>query len=316
MRRGVGIGAIQARQKLDAAAKDHGSALTADRMEHVESQIAAFEANLAEFARKYRTEINKNPEFRRAFARMTTSIGVDPLASSKGFWGKMLGVGDFYYELGVQIVDVCFSTRASNGGLISLSELTVRLSRMRGGASARAASSAATASSAAAGSGASSSAAAAGSKHERITSDDVLKAIEKLAVMGGGYRIVRVGAEPYVVSVPYELNADQTLVLQFCSRGTSTAATGGAGASSSASASVSSSSSSGSSSSAGWVTVSTLCRGLGWDRKRGEGALAALLREGMAWLDTGNPEYAADGPRYYFPAVLAATTAAAAAASA
>ena len=37
---------------------------------------------------------------------MCASIGVDPLASGKGFWSEMLGVGDFYYELGVQIVEV------------------------------------------------------------------------------------------------------------------------------------------------------------------------------------------------------------------
>ena len=46
--------------------------------------------------------------------------GVDPLASSKGFWADMLGVGNFYFELGVQIVDVCLSTRAANGGLIAM----------------------------------------------------------------------------------------------------------------------------------------------------------------------------------------------------
>jgi len=25
---------------------------------------------------------------------------VDPLASNKGFWAELLGIGDFYYELG------------------------------------------------------------------------------------------------------------------------------------------------------------------------------------------------------------------------
>ena len=37
---------------------------------------------------------------------MCSKIGVDPLASNKGFWAEMLGVGDFYYELGVQIIEV------------------------------------------------------------------------------------------------------------------------------------------------------------------------------------------------------------------
>ncbi len=46
--------------------------------------------------------------------------GVDPLASNKGFWADVLGVGNFYFELGVQIVDVCMSTRSANGGLIDM----------------------------------------------------------------------------------------------------------------------------------------------------------------------------------------------------
>lgn len=37
---------------------------------------------------------------------MCASIGVDPLSSGKGFW-SVLGMGDFYYELAVQIVEVC-----------------------------------------------------------------------------------------------------------------------------------------------------------------------------------------------------------------
>jgi ESCRT-II complex subunit VPS22 len=44
----------------------------------------------------------------------------------------LLGVGDFYYELGIQIIDVCLSTRALNGGLMELSEVKRRVERMRG----------------------------------------------------------------------------------------------------------------------------------------------------------------------------------------
>ena len=34
---------------------------------------------------------------------MCANIGVDPLASNKGVWAKTLGIGDFYFELGVQV---------------------------------------------------------------------------------------------------------------------------------------------------------------------------------------------------------------------
>jgi len=96
------------------------------------TQLSSFRENLEEFARKHRKEIQKNPQFRLQFQQLCTQIGVDPLASNKGFWGELLGVGDFYYELGVQIIDVCFSTRAQNGGLIELAELKRLLERRRG----------------------------------------------------------------------------------------------------------------------------------------------------------------------------------------
>lgn len=38
------------------------------------------------------------------------------LLAGKGFWSEMLGVGDFYYELGVQIIEVCLALRHRNGG--------------------------------------------------------------------------------------------------------------------------------------------------------------------------------------------------------
>ena len=56
---------------------------------------------------------------------------MDPLASNKGFWAEMLGVGDFYYELSVQITEICLATRGTNGGLIALQELVDRLRAKR-----------------------------------------------------------------------------------------------------------------------------------------------------------------------------------------
>jgi ESCRT-II complex subunit VPS22 len=49
---------------------------------------------------------------------MCATIGVDPLASSKGFWSEMLGFGDFYYELAVQIIEVCMAATHRTGKMI------------------------------------------------------------------------------------------------------------------------------------------------------------------------------------------------------
>lgn len=63
---------------------------------------------------------------------MCATIGVDPLASGKGFWSEMLGVGDFYYELGVQIVEVCMAASHRTGGLMELGDLRKKLVQARG----------------------------------------------------------------------------------------------------------------------------------------------------------------------------------------
>ena len=42
-----------------------------------------FKRNLEEFARKYRADIRRDPQFRAQFHAMCANIGVDPLASSK-----------------------------------------------------------------------------------------------------------------------------------------------------------------------------------------------------------------------------------------
>lgn len=39
------------------------------------------------------------------------------LAASKGFWSQMLGVGDFYYELAIQVIEICIATSHRNGGI-------------------------------------------------------------------------------------------------------------------------------------------------------------------------------------------------------
>jgi ESCRT-II complex subunit VPS22 len=139
---------------------------------------------LEEFAAKHKNEIKKNAEFRQHFQQMCARIGVDPLASSKGFWAEMLGVGDFYYELGVQIIEVCLSTRERNGGLISLEDLKIRLLKSRG------------------------------KYGQDVSDDDMLRAIKKLRVLGSGFAVIPVGGRRLVQSVPGELSMDHTTILQ------------------------------------------------------------------------------------------------------
>lgn len=47
-------------------------------------------------------------------------------------WAQLLGFGDFYYELGVQVVEACWATRSHNGGLLDLGSLLKYVNKRRG----------------------------------------------------------------------------------------------------------------------------------------------------------------------------------------
>ncbi|CAK9826083.1 Vacuolar-sorting protein SNF8 [Anthophora retusa] len=186
MRRKAGVGAIH-KQKLEQEKyRDKGTEIQENQFEQMSKQMDTFRVNLEDFATKHKTEIKKNARFRRQFTEMCASIGVDPLASGKGFW-SVLGIGDFYYELAVQIVEVCMATNYKNGGLISLDELRTRLVQARGRRK----------------------------EHQEITNEDLLAAAKKLRIFGNGFSIVPVGRGKYLVqSIPGELSMDHTAVLQ------------------------------------------------------------------------------------------------------
>ncbi|OWR45957.1 vacuolar-sorting protein SNF8 [Danaus plexippus] len=186
MRRRAGVGAIQKQRLEQEKYREKGSEIQENQFQQMSKQLDVFRENLEEFASKHKNEIKKNAQFRRQFQEMCAAIGVDPLASGKGFW-SVLGIGDFYYELGVQIVEVCLATNYKNGGLITLDELRSRLIAARGRAK----------------------------KHQDITNEDLLAAVKKLKIFGNGFTVVSIGKGKWLVqSIPGELNLDQTLVLQ------------------------------------------------------------------------------------------------------
>ncbi len=153
MRRGVGIGAINKnklqqvswnynllflkfigfnkKQLFKEKLKEKATEISENEINQLTKQMETFKTNLQEFAFKYKDEIKRNSEFRKQFQDMCAHVGVDPLASSKGFFAEMLGVGDYYYELAVQIIEICNSMQERTGGLIYLDQIHERIQKVR-----------------------------------------------------------------------------------------------------------------------------------------------------------------------------------------
>ena len=106
---------------------------------------------------------------RRQFQEMCAAIGVDPLASSRGFWAETLGVGDFYYELAVRVVEYCMANRTKLGGLIQLSVI---------------------------------------SDYLKAEEHDIRLALKKLTKLGSGYSIIGSGRDAVVQVAPGEFTQD------------------------------------------------------------------------------------------------------------
>ncbi|KAG1109885.1 hypothetical protein G6F42_015508 [Rhizopus arrhizus] len=190
-RRPVGVASVTYRKRTEKEFQQIGDSIAAKELEQLQSQMDVFKTNLQEFAQKHRKDIRKDPTFRAHFQRMCTNIGVDPLASNKGFWADLLGVGDFYYELGIQIIEACIVSRINDGGLTELSEIMRRVQVMRG----------------------SNTKQQQQQQQQQISEDDIIRAIKTLKPLSGGYEVLPIGDRKLVRSVPKELDKDQSALL-------------------------------------------------------------------------------------------------------
>ena len=94
-------------------------------------------------------------------------MGVDMLSSQKSLLASAHGLGDFYYELAVQVIEQCILTRRQNGGTMPLEDLLLRLQRLR-------------------------------PKQSSITENDIVFALTKLECFGSGYVVQCFGGRKVV----------------------------------------------------------------------------------------------------------------------
>lgn len=191
MHRKAGLAALQQEQKMKARMKELGQQVQRNKVEAMKAQMAAFKEHLEDFTFKYREDIKHDPLFRSQFHQMCANVGVDPLASNKNKWTQLLAIGDFYFELGVEVVEACMALRSDPqeaGGLVRLSTMLERVNLKRG------------------------------SRADRANCEDIMIAIRKLKALGGGWALVTIGTEQFVRCVPSELSTDGNLLLEIAQK--------------------------------------------------------------------------------------------------
>jgi len=183
MRRKAGIHGLKKRQEQRSNFKKVGSEIQESDLKALQEQMKTFQSSLEAFAKKHKGDINKHPELRKHFHEMCCNVGVDPLQSSKGFWAEFLGIGSYYYELGIQVVDICLRTQKANGGVILLSEVKEYLAeRRRGG-------------------------------EQEISEDDIERAVKTLEVLDQTFRLIKLGSHKAISSVATTLSNEQKVLM-------------------------------------------------------------------------------------------------------
>jgi ESCRT-II complex subunit VPS22 len=260
MRKKVGVSVVTRNKDEKDKYTKIGKSLEELKIASVREMTSKFKTSLTEFASKHKDRINSDPEFRSQFHKMCLSVGVDPLASNKGFWADILGVGDFYFEIAVKIIQISVSTRSSNGGIMSLTEMVQRLNvvhhdinNQKKGKNQQ-------------------------QHHHRqqlISSEDVIRAIGKISILGNGYRLLKLGGKMMILSVPMEINNDIESLMTTAQ------------------------------SFQGMISSSLLTgegSPYGWSMERFTLAIQPLLSDGIVWIDR-DEEKGGEGICYWFPSI-------------
>ncbi|KAK6904364.1 hypothetical protein I204_07030 [Kwoniella mangroviensis CBS 8886] len=195
MRKGPGLSALSRQSAYSNSYSTLSTSISTQQIASLTESLESFKSTLIEFSLKHKKDIKDDPAFRFQFQKMCSTLGIDPLVGSTsakgsgsgGLWG-MLGISEFEYELAVQLVDICVSTREKNGGLIRVDELIRKIERLRHGGKTM-------------------------EGEGGITEQDIIRAIKILEPLKSGYKLHTFSSDRYVRSIPNELNTDQSILL-------------------------------------------------------------------------------------------------------
>lgn len=179
-----GLAGIHNMRNAEANKREFGQKLYQQQIEAAEAQLHTFQTRLEEFARTYKKQIKEDPKFRNDFNEMCMQIGVDPLQSRNGFWSKLLGVGDFYHELSIKVIDVCLPLKERNGGMVPIEEVLEGVRKTYGK-----------------------------EKVPKISPSDIETALKNLKSIGEGYEVIKIGKKLFVKTVSFDMDKDLAEVL-------------------------------------------------------------------------------------------------------
>ena len=97
-------------------------------------------------------------------------------------------INDFYYELAIQITNICIALRPKNGGFLEENECLRLLNKLRG------------------------------AKVQRVELEDIAKALKALEGLSPDFKMIITGNKKVIVSSSVDINSDQLTILDAASK--------------------------------------------------------------------------------------------------
>ncbi|GME95334.1 unnamed protein product [[Candida] boidinii] len=127
--RKIGLASFDNVDETQKQFQEVGQYLLAQQYSQIETQLQVFQNALVQFSDSHSEEIRLNPKVRKEFSQICRSFGVDPLLLNNNSNDNRTNSGneskeDKFYEISLKVIEICHQTKDTNGGLISVKEIT------------------------------------------------------------------------------------------------------------------------------------------------------------------------------------------------
>ncbi|MFX1285331.1 MAG: hypothetical protein ACFFB5_16905 [Promethearchaeota archaeon] len=130
----MGLRRIEEKLTQEAEMKRKGAELALKSLEEMTQKVQDLHKDLEKLEKRYQTDLKKNPELSRRLMALREelglprAIGIYEIGKQPSLMQRLKGKDEYHNVLALRILELGKQIRSQTGGLLSVSELTLKLS--------------------------------------------------------------------------------------------------------------------------------------------------------------------------------------------
>ena len=129
----MGLRRIEEKLTREAEMKRKGAEMALKSLELMSKKVQELHTELQTLEKRYQTDIKKNPELSKRLMNLREEVGLPralgiyEVGKKSGFIQRLKGTDEYHNFLAIRILEIGKQVRNQTGGLLSVSELVLRL---------------------------------------------------------------------------------------------------------------------------------------------------------------------------------------------